>query len=171
MDSIPVQSSEEGATRWGLVTARDIMRTDVIVIHYATPIRDVERILSENNISGAPVTDEAGRVMGVVSMKDLIERYTQDSDAHGRVVQGFYHVSGDESFGDANLPEFQFAEESGLTAQSIMTAQVHAVPADAGLKEIASAMVSHKIHRVLVEDEGKHVGLIGTLEILDALSA
>ena len=53
-----------------------------------------------------------------------------------------------------------------------MTADVYSVPVDAGLHEIAKMMTEHKIHRVLVQEEnGRHVGLISTMEIVNALSA
>lgn len=52
-----------------------------------------------------------------------------------------------------------------------MTATVYTVPAGAGLKEIAAALCKHKVHRVLVEEQGRLVGLISTLDILDALRA
>ena len=48
-------SGEAAAARWALVTARDIMRTDVVTLNYATPLSDVERTLSEHRISGVPV--------------------------------------------------------------------------------------------------------------------
>ena len=60
------------AERWALVTARDVMRTDVITVPYATPLSEVERILSDNRISGAPVTDESGHIVGILSLKDII---------------------------------------------------------------------------------------------------
>lgn len=170
MEAIPVEARREQGARWGLVTARDIMKTDVVVVHYATPLSEVERVLSENRISGAPVVDEAGHVIGVVSMKDLIEKYTEDPDARPHRVQGFYHVIGDEHFAE-DFASFESPIESEETAQDVMTAQVHSVTADAGLKDIAHKMVEHRIHRLLVVDGGKHVGLISTLEILNALSA
>ena len=51
-----------------------------------------------------------------------------------------------------------------------MTAQVFSVPADAGIQEIANMMTKHGIHRVLVKADGKHIGLISTMEIIEALA-
>jgi CBS domain-containing protein len=156
--------------RWGLVTARDIMKGNVITVSYSDPLTEVERVLSENRISGAPVTDEMGRIVGVVSLKDLVDRYTEDPDAQPRRGHGFYHLSSEETLDD-DFESFEVPEEAEETASDIMTADVYSVKADAGLKEIAETMTRHRIHRVLVEENGKHIGLISTLEVLEALGA
>jgi CBS domain-containing protein len=156
--------------RWGLVTARDIMRPEVVTVSYAAPLSEVERVLSDNRISGAPVVDEAGKIVGIVSLRDLVERYTEDPDARPRRGHGFYHLSSEEML-DEDFDSFEVPEESEDTAEDIMTAQVFSVPAGAGLREIAATMAEHRIHRVLVVDDGKHVGLISAMEILDALNA
>ena len=77
-------TKEAAAARWALVTARDIMRKDVVTVNYATPLSDVERRLSDHRISGAPVTDESGHIIGVISLKDLVERYAESFESHPR---------------------------------------------------------------------------------------
>lgn len=163
-------SGEDAAARWGLVKARDIMRTDVVTVNYAAPLSDVERTLSEHRISGAPVTDESGHIIGIISLKDLIERYAESPEAVPRRGAGFFHLSSQEMLED-DFESFAIPAESEDTAQDVMTAQIYSVPSTAGLKEIATAMVKYKIHRVLVQDNGNYVGLISTMEILDSLSA
>ena len=156
--------------RWGLVTARDIMRDEVITVPYAAPLSEVERILSDNRISGAPVTDEAGHIVGIVSVRDLVERYTEDPDARPRRGPGFYHLSSEETE-DEDFDSFEVPEESEETAADVMTGEIYSVDVSAGLKEIATAMAKHRIHRILVRENGRHVGLISTMEILNALGA
>lgn len=156
--------------RWALVTARDIMRSQVVTVSYADPLSEVERVLGEHRISGAPVVDAAGRIVGVVSIKDLIERYAEDPDSHPRRGHGYYHMSSEE-LDDEDYDSFEVPEEAEETAADVMTSEVYSVPASASLKEIAAAMARHRVHRVLVEDEGRHVGLISTMEILECLSA
>ena len=157
------------AERWALVTARDIMRTDVITVPYSAPLSDIERILSDNRFSGVPVTDAAGHIIGIVSMKDLIERYAEDPDARPRRGAGFFHLSSEETQ-EEDYEAFEIPEEAEETAQDVMTALVYCVDVGDGLKTIAALMSKHRIHRVLVTEEGRHVGLISTMEILDALN-
>ena len=158
------------ASRWALITARDIMRKDVVTINYATPLSEVERKFSDHRISGAPVTDEAGHIVGVISLKDLVDRYAESPDSHPRRGRGFFHLSSEEMLDD-DFESFEVPDEAEETAGDIMSGQVFAIPADAGLKEIATAMVEHKVHRLLVQEGGKYIGLVSTMEILDSLSA
>lgn len=158
------------AGRWGLVTARDLMRKDVVTVSYADALSDVERTLSDHRISGAPVTDEAGHIIGIISLKDLISRYAEDSDARPRRGAGFFHLSTEELLDD-DFDAFSVPAEAEETAGDIMTGEIYSVSVDAGLKEIAQSMLEHKVHRLLVQQDGQYVGLVSTMEILAALSA
>ena len=164
------ETTTPDAGRWGLVTARDLMRTDVVTVSYATPLSEVERRLSDHRISGAPVTDEAGHIIGIISLKDLIQRYAEDSDARPRRGAGFFHLSTEELLDD-DFDAFSVPAEAEETAGDIMTGDIFSVPVGAGLKEIAQAMLDHGVHRVLVQEDGRYVGLVSTMEILSALSA
>lgn len=167
-----LEERQELARRWALVTAEDIMRTDVVTLSYAAPLSEVERTLSDHGISGAPVTDAAGHVVGIVSLKDLVQRYADDPDSHPRRGAGFYHLSPGEGADDEEACDaFAVPEEAEEIAADIMTAQVFSVPVDAGLQEIASKMSEHRVHRVLVKDGERYVGLVSTLEVLGALGA
>lgn len=156
--------------RWALVSAKDIMRTDVITVPYSTPLSEVERILSDNRISGAPVTDEAGHIVGIVSLKDIIDRYAEDPDARPRRGHGFYHLSSEDML-EEDSEVCEIPEEAEENAEDVMSAEIYSVDARAGLKDIAAVMSKHRIHRVLVEEDGRYVGLLSATEILDALNA
>ena len=165
-----VPEQQASAARWALVTARDIMRKNVVTVNYATPLSEVERRLSDHRIGGAPVTDESGHIIGVISVKDLIERYAENTESHPRRGPGFFHLSSEE-MQDEDFDTFEVPDEAEETAGDIMTGEVFSVAADAGLKQIAGQMVKHRVHRLLVEEDGKYIGLISTMEILDSLSA
>ncbi len=160
------------ATRWALVTARDLMRENVVTVSKDTPLSELERILSDQKITGAPVTDESGHIVGVVSVRDLIDRYSEDSDAKPRRGPGFFELSSEELL-EQDFESFEIPEEAEETVADIMTADVVSVPEDAGIREIAKTMTERKVHRVLVEREGRpgvHIGIVGTFEILDMLA-
>lgn len=152
-------------------TARDIMRTDVLTVSRNTPLSEVERLLGEHRIGGMPVTDEAGHIVGVVSMRDLLERYTQDPDARPRRGAGFYHLTAEELDEEEfeQLDSFETPEESQETVADIMSSDVHSVRADAPAPEIAGTMIDKRIHRVLVEDNKRYIGLITTFDLLAVL--
>ncbi|MCC7138931.1 MAG: CBS domain-containing protein [Planctomycetes bacterium] len=154
---------------WPQLTARDVMRRDVITVDRTTPLSEVERILTENRITGAPVTDETGQIVGVISMRDLVERYVEDPDARPRRGRAFYRLSSEELLDD-DFETSEIPEETEETAEDVMTAEVLSVPDDAPLSEVAATMVKHRIHRVLVASRGHFAGIVGTFEILDALT-
>ena len=148
----------ENHPRWDLATAGDHMRPNVVVINYATPLSEAARTLAEARISGAPVVDEAGHIVGILSMKDLV-------GAFARVL----------SEGQARKPEMPgFADRPRPgedIAGDVMNAQIYSVTESATLVEIAKLMTDHQILRVLVKRDDKHGGLSSTVELWYALCA
>lgn len=59
------------------ITAADIMRSDLITVPTTMPLAEAERLLVEHGIGGAPVTDHAGRIAGVVSLRDIADRHAE----------------------------------------------------------------------------------------------
>ena len=53
---------------------KEIMTKDVITVPLSTPVREVANLLSEKNVSGLPVVDDEGRVLGVISELDVVGR-------------------------------------------------------------------------------------------------
>ena len=153
------------------ITARDVMRTNVLTVSRNTPLSEVERLLGEHRIGGAPVTDEAGHIVGVVSMRDLLERYTQDRDSRPRASQSFYNLASPELNEDEfeELDSFELPTEAEETVADIMNSDVHAVSAATLVPDIAEKMIEQRIHRVLVEDSKRYIGLITTFDLLGAM--
>ena len=168
-------SSSSQSASWTTASAGDIMRTEVLTVAQDAPLSEVERLLGEHRIGGLPVTNEAGRIVGVVSMRDLIERYAEDSEprkpgqARSREARrGFYDPSSDDE--TEMLEGFSLPEEVIDTAGDIMTDHVFTVGPHATLSEIAAEMVEHNVHRILVTEDGRKIGFISTMDILRALA-
>ena len=157
------------AGRWAQVTASDLMRTNVVVVHFATPIDEVARTLADNRISGAPVVDEAGHIIGVVSVSDLVSRMAESEGGSAKGVGDYFRYATDD-LDEADLDGFEISGDGGDTARDVMNAEIYSVAADASLADIAETMFGHRIHRVLVKDQGKYVGLLSTMEVLQVLS-
>jgi CBS domain-containing protein len=138
------------------------MKTDLIVVQDSAPLSEVERVLAEDRVSGAPVVNGAGKVVGVVSMRDLVERYANDPDARSR--------RGTSSETDADLDSYDVPTDSEATAADVMTGDVHWIPSSAGLAEVAREMTRLGVHRLLVRDGNQYVGLVGTMDVLRALA-
>jgi len=158
--------------RGAAVTAKDIMEKRIITVSPSAPLSEVERLLTENRISGMPVTDAQGRAIGVVSYRDLLDHYAENPDARPKRERAFYRLS-TEGMADEDIESFEVPPESEDTVLDVMTPEVIRVGPDATLHEVARTMSSHSIHRVLVveRESEKVVGIISSMGVLAALSA
>jgi CBS domain-containing protein len=149
--------------------ARDLMQSHVISVDPDTPLLDVDRLFVEEEIHGAPVVDETGKVLGVITTHDLLRAVQEehDSAASGVVyyredlefsTPGWAHRSGD--FQD-RLRE--------LRAGDFMREEVVAVGPGAGVPEVARTLRQNRVHRVLVLEEGRLVGIISITDLLSLL--
>lgn len=151
------------------MTARDVMRTNVLTVTRSTPLSEVERLLGEHRIGGMPVTDEAGHICGVVSMRDLLERYTQDPDSRPRRSSGSYHLSSKGM--DEDLDAYEVPEEAEETVADIMNSDIYSVPAETTVAKVAEKMIKLQVHRILVSDGKKFIGLVTTFDLLGAMAS
>lgn len=154
---------------WARLTAADIMQKELITVPDSAPLSDVERALSDNKVSGLPVVNSRGRIVGVISMRDLVDRYTQDPDARPRRGHASFYMSSEE-LDETDAESFEVPDEAEETAGDVMTAAVHSIEAAAPLAVVARTMVELQIHRLLVESEGRHVGLVSTMDLLRAIA-
>lgn len=152
------------------LAAKHVMEKRIITVGRNAPLSEVERLLTENRISGMPVTDAAGRAIGVVSYRDLLDHYAEDPDARPRRERAFYRLS-TEHLLDEDFESFEVPEESEDTVEDVMTPEVIHVAADATLQDVCRTMGEHEVHRVLVTDPKTEevVGIIGSLALLTAM--
>ena len=65
------------------LTAADVMQTQVITVSPVDPLHMVQRLFFEEEIHGAPVVDEEGRVRGMITIMDLIRAATEANESNG----------------------------------------------------------------------------------------
>jgi len=128
------------------IKARNIMTKEVIAISHNTSIREAEEILKKNKITGLPVIDKDGKMVGIVSEKHLLSIY----DVKGEEVDQY---------------AFRLPYEYRTWVEEIMTKEVISVNEETSLKEICEIMVKNHIHRVPVLRKKKVVGIISTMDI------
>jgi CBS domain-containing protein len=138
-------------------TAAAVMTPNPKSINHQTPARETAEALQQNGIQAAPVIDDAGRPMGVVSRTDLLDYWNR-----GR-YRAATLAAGD---GDAAS---NYAEEAGneLTTREIMTPLVFAVGLDTPIPSIVEKMIGLEVHSLFVTD-GDGV-LVGTINVFDVL--
>ncbi len=148
--------------------ARDIMTRNVITVPQSMDLRDLAKLLLEKGISGAPVTDDRGDLVGVVSQTDLIY-YSLSRDDELTIRTDFYASARMEG---SHIPTgFQIEDTNTGTVEDVMTPVIYAVAEDTPIDRIALMMTREHIHRVIVRDGQQPVGVISALDLLRVLPA
>jgi CBS domain-containing protein len=119
------------------------------------------RLFTEKGITAAPVIDESGRPVGVISRTDLlIHQCVQD-----KLRDGEYFREGSIESGD-NVPK----PATPMTVQEMMTPAVFSVSEDTPVSRVVSDMVALRVHRLfVVAEDGTLVGIITTMDVLKHL--
>lgn len=151
------------------LTARSIMQTHVVSVSPQDPLSSVHRLFFEENINGAPVVDEQEFVVGVITSKDLLRAAADEHDS-ARGDPGYFRELLEFSGPDwETAPEGYLARLRERTVEEYMTEDAISVSPDAGIPEVARTLRSHGVHRVLVVDAGRLVGIISTFDLVGLL--
>jgi predicted transcriptional regulator len=145
-------------------SVKDVMNPDVMTVADEMTTGELARYLTEREISGAPVVDNQGHLIGVVSMTDIGRYMAEPSDLESTRGSEFYRDSADE----VTLEDFgqRYIEQSAATVRDVMTPVVHQVPANATVAEAARVMVREHIHRLVVTQGRQPVGIITSMDLL-----
>jgi len=145
------------------LTVTDCMTCEIFAVAPDTSLEVAARLFSHHHISGAPVVDDEGHGIGVVTLNDLVD--PDRSRGAGMGTSTYYKLRSGviERFDGGKVSTPGFAEE-------IMTAFVVQVPADMPVREAMRLMVTDGIHRLFVHGEDRRVaGIITSMDVLRAL--
>lgn len=148
-------------------TVADIMSHNPIVVNPQTPIKEAMRILAERRISGLPVVDEAGKLVGVISETDLLWQETG-------VEPPVYIVFLDSVIYLENPARYdqELHKALGQTVGEVMTSHPISIKPDQPLRKAAKLMQEKSIRRLMViDDEGKAIGILTPADIVRAMVA
>ena len=143
---------------------KDLMNPDIMTVADEMTTDDLARYLIEREISGAPVVDSQGHLIGVVSMTDIGRSMAEPSDFASPRSSGFYR----DDAPDLTLEDLgqRYVEERAVTVRDVMTPVVHQVPVTASVAEVARIMVDQHIHRLVVTQGKDPVGIITSMDLL-----
>jgi CBS domain-containing protein len=149
--------------------AKDIMSTDVTTVDFEDRLTDVYQIFLEKEISGAPVIGEDDRIVGVVSIRDLLRAIEEESDPG--LDESYYFHNYDNWPRSEGLSEIEdFQDRLGRrTVAEVMTNNVISVSPSVPVDKIAALVRLNHIHRVLVLDDEKLVGLVSLFDLIGLL--
>jgi len=145
--------------------AKDVMTEDVITLSPSTTIQEAGRLFIEKEISGAPVIDNNGNLIGILTENDLISQNKR------------FHIPTILRIFDAIIPletsskvEKEIKRMTATIVSDLCTKNVITVNEDTPLTDVATIMSEKKVHLIPVLREDKVVGIIGKKDMIRGLS-
>jgi CBS domain-containing protein len=128
---------------------RKFMSRSLIAVRPDTPLRDVQRIFEEDDISAVPIVDAEGTLRGILSSKDLLRAARLEMSTPEEVLR---------------------VTPPARTASELMRAPVISIDEGAPVGRAGAEMLRHRIHRLIVLREGKPSGVISTRDAMRAIA-
>jgi CBS domain-containing protein len=141
------------------MNVRDVMTTKVVSVPPGMRLKELARVLSEARIGGAPVLNEDGEVIGVVSEADLVGKQIGRPPSR-RAPLDWIFGNGDDAW--------ELRHRAAITVEDAMTAPAITVTADRPLREVAAIMVDRDVNRLPVMDDGRLVGIVTRADLVRA---
>ena len=147
-----------------MLKVKDIMTRELITVSPETEIVHATKLLLENRINGVPVTDETGKLVGILCQSDLIAQ-----QKNLPVPSFFTLLNGLIPLISKKQIEKQVRKIAAITVVQAMTPNPVTVQPDMNIEEVAALMVDRNFHTIPVVDEGKLVGIVGKEDMLRTL--
>jgi len=143
------------------VPVQDVMSRNVHTVSPNTPLAEAVKLLVDRVSKTLPVVDEQGRVVGIFTDGDLLNRVSVlATSATAHLTRAELHA------------ELQHLRSTDQTVQDVMTPNPITITADATIPQAVALLLEHDIKRLPVVDSGgKLVGLVSRVDILKAFSA
>ncbi|HEY9622815.1 MAG TPA: CBS domain-containing protein [Crinalium sp.] len=148
-------------------TVADVMSLDPIVVQPETPLSEAIQILAKNRISGLPVVNQSGELVGVISETDLMWQETGATPpAYIMLLDSVIYLENPARY------ERELHKALGQTVGDVMTKDPVTVKPTKSLREAAQLMHERSIHRLLVlDDTGNVVGILTRGDIIRFMAA
>jgi len=141
--------------------AKDIMTTNVATVAPDSSVEAISMLMLTRNISGVPVVDEKGAILGIVTEGDLI---LQQQSTGGTSWWLWL-------FSDSRTNAADYIKTHGTRADEVMTRDVITVREDAPMGDIARILAEKRIKRVPVEHDGVLVGIVSRTNLLRGMAS
>ncbi len=161
----------EAGTAVFTVLAGDIMVAPVVTVAETMTLREAAELLCSQGISGAPVADSDGFIVGVVSEKDLLTQ-AQSYVTLPRLAAGTGSLLYSGDFSDIPGDVLQGAYAAGLSAivRDVMSYPVIWAEQEDTAVHLADLMLAHRLNRVpILNRDGKAIGIVTRDDVLRAI--
>lgn len=135
------------------------MTAPVVTVAPQTRVRDAVQLMVERGISGLPVVDESGHLVGILTEADLLLKEAEPRPSHP-VVEWFGH----SLWLERRLSGYRKVE--GRTVGEVMTHNVITAEEETPVHDIASRMVRYRVNRLPIIRGGQVVGIVTRADIL-----
>lgn len=141
------------------ILAREIMTSPVITVRPETPFRELVELMMRHRISGLPVVDQTGRLVGIVTEADLLHK--EETPPPGPPLIPWHGAS-------LRLERLvdRYQKATGTTARDLMTENVVTATEETPVRQVAHLMLSHGINRVPIVRDGQVVGIVTRADVL-----
>ncbi|MBI3928065.1 MAG: CBS domain-containing protein [Armatimonadetes bacterium] len=145
------------------------MTRKLVTVQETMSVRELARLLVSKMISGVPVVDAEGNLVGVVSTTDLASIMAHPQQHRSKLAEAADRPN--YSYTDTGEPIDQRIGglHEMLTVADVMTRMPLDVSEDTTVKELARRMLDFRVHRIMVTREGKVVGLVTALDLVRVL--
>jgi CBS domain-containing protein len=143
-----------------MLTVLDVMTRPVESVGPETPLKDVARVLLDHRVSGVPVVDAQGAVLGVVSEADFLMKEQGAGAIHHRRFAGL--------LGEDAETRLQLGKLAARTAGEAMTSPAVTIAPTRAIREAAALMTARRINRLPVVDDGRLVGILTRADLVRA---
>jgi CBS-domain-containing membrane protein len=162
---MPATTTRPRMTLWA-DTAADLMMSNPMSIRADATVREAVEMLTDHGFSAAPVIDEVGRPLGVVSRADIL---VHDREKGTRQRAADYYERADLATGTGERlgPGFHVEMVDSALVRDIMTPAVFSVRPETPAASVVGQLLDLKVHRLfVVEEDGTLVGVITALDLL-----
>jgi CBS domain-containing protein len=142
---------------------KDVMTPNVICIGADEPILKAARLMLQNRISGLPVIDKDGELVGIVTEGDFLRRSELGTQRQRPKWLEFI-------IGPGRLAQ-EYTHSSGRKVEDIMTPEPRTIAEDETLEAVVDAMERHHVKRLPVTCGGRVVGIISRANLMHALAS
>ena len=142
--------------------AREMMSTPVVTIQPEAPLKELADLMIAHGVSGVPVVDRSGTLLGVVSESDVMERLegaAEEEQEAGlpRLLTALADVMG----GTRKI--------QARTVADLMTTRVVSADPEATVQQLVHLMMTYDINRIPIVETGRLVGIVTRADILRTL--
>lgn len=137
---------------------KEIMSKRVITVSPESSLKEVGEILKEKRISGLPVVDSGGSIVGIITLTDMLN-----------ILNRLYKWKElDKAESGLKLSNLFEKEKRGAKVRDFMTKNVFVLSENDTIEEVMELMFNKSVHTLPVADKGKIVGVVGRRDLIRA---